>query len=253
MTAFPCWNSSVHCGLWAVMSRGGWWWGRWLYTPHLTLELYRGVCMCVYEYTVNQMLSMSHFRISFIYMSHTTAPFSVIIWKGIFLPSIFFLYPDLSATTVQLQLQYDWVTLSTQQPPPPMPSPEAPRLRQGLSVCHRGFLLCSFFLLSISLVVLSPFLLLYLGPISECFCSLSCFTQQPVKAVIGLWCNKANTHGGHSPGAFKGRIMVLRIQSSDLPPRAKSCYCVSRCGLVWWGECPLEESSSRMLKDLLVF
>lgn len=119
MTAFPCWNSSVHCGLWAVMSRGGWWWGRWLYTPHLTLELYRGVCMCVYEYTVNQMLSMSHFRISFIYMSHTTAPFSVIIWKGIFLPSIFFLYPDLSATTVQLQLQYDWVTLSTQQPPPP--------------------------------------------------------------------------------------------------------------------------------------
>lgn len=138
-------------------------------------------------------------------------------------------------------------------PPPPMPSPEAPRLRQGLSVCHRGFLLCSFFLLSISLVVLSPFLLLYLGPISECFCSLSCFTQQPVKAVIGLWCNKANTHGGHSPGAFKGRIMVLRIQSSDLPPRAKSCYCVSRCGLVWWGECPLEESSSRMLKDLLVF
>lgn len=126
MTAFPCWNSSVHCGLWAVMSRGGWWWGRWLYTPHLTLELYRGVCMCVYEYTVNQMLSMSHFRISFIYMSHTTAPFSVIIWKGIFLPSIFSLYPDLSATTVQLQLQYDWVTLSTQQPPRPPCPPQRP-------------------------------------------------------------------------------------------------------------------------------
>lgn len=62
--------------------------------------------------------------------------------------------------------------------------------------------------------LLSSFLLLCLGRISECFHLLSCFAQQAMKAVR-LWCNKANSHGGRK-AALKRELWIEEQRLSEL-------------------------------------